>query len=141
MPRPGGRPTRAVNACTAGIASARIAAAIAVPSRIRALTKTPWPRPSSRLSARSAVDVRGSLQLPETVGAAEDHEVVARPHRRLGRRVEIHMAVGAPDPDDHHAVLLPQAGVEPAPPAERRRLAAVTLVHPAAGVSRRGPNL
>src|SRR6266568_505928 len=63
IPSPGGRPARAVNACTAGTASARISAAIAVPSIIlaggfapplpptRSLAGAPGPAPLAWLTS------------------------------------------------------------------------------------------
>ena len=51
-PRPGGRPARAVNACTSGRTDSRICAAIARPSRRRALTVRPAPAGPRRLRAR-----------------------------------------------------------------------------------------
>src|SRR5689334_704358 len=109
MPSPGGRPARAVNACTAGIAPARIAVPIAVPSSSRALTLS---RPAAGRQ----------FERLEAVDAAEDDEVVSRANRRLGLGVEFHASVGAADADDDDAEALTQPGVEQALAGQRRSI-------------------
>ena len=51
----------------------------------------------------------------EALRPAEDDEVVAACIAGLGLRVEIHLAVGAADADDHDAEALPQARRDQAP--------------------------
>src|SRR5436190_18653003 len=108
MPSPGARPARAVNACTPGTADARISAPIAAPSISLAVMRRP------------AAHAGRLFEPAQALAAAEDDEVVARVHLRLGLRVEIHLAVGAADADDDDAEALAQAGGDQAAAVERR---------------------
>src|SRR5262245_30032168 len=109
MPRPGGRPALAVNAATAGMTSARIWLATAVPSRTLAVMKG------------SYGGGRGfRLQPLQRVGRTEDDQLVARADRGFGLRVDIHPPVLALDADDDHAVALAQVCVQDRRIGERR---------------------
>src|SRR5438874_1347450 len=58
MPRPGGRPARAVNAATEGAASSRIACATAAPSSTRAAIRSSS-RPRRSRASSASPDARG----------------------------------------------------------------------------------
>src|SRR5215207_3467506 len=116
MPRPGGRPVRAVNACTPGTAAARISAPIAAPSI------------SLAAMHRTRARFRGLFELFEALGAPEHDEIVARVHLGFRLGIEGHLAVGAPDADDDHPEALAQAGGDQAAARERRLLGDVDLL-------------
>src|SRR5436309_455953 len=90
MPRPGGRPARAVNASTAGRTSLRICWATAAPSRSRA-----------GMLWRSL-----GLELLERFGTAQHHELVACANGGVRRRVEFHAQILPLDADDYDAEAL-----------------------------------
>ena len=68
----------------------------------------------------SSAPVAVSSSSLETSAAAEDDEIVAGMHGRLGIGVEVHAAVGPADPDDDHAKSLTDASVHERPAVERR---------------------
>src|SRR3954468_8697674 len=108
MARPGGRPARAVKACTSGSTDSRMAAAIARPSRRRALIRSPH-------HGRMAGDRFEVTQIPRL---SEHDEIIADMHDALGRRVELHRSRGSLDPDDHDSEPLAEVCFDDAAPGQ-----------------------
>src|SRR3989304_4360689 len=107
MPSPGGRPAVRVNAATAGTSSSRMAAAMAVPSMMRALMGASDPGTTPAVPGAGG---RGRRP-PRVVRGPQHDEMVAGVHDRLRRRVELHVAVGPLDGHDDDAKPLAEVGV------------------------------
>ena len=88
--------------------------------------------------SRSAAPLSSVL---EASVSAEHDQVVPRLDRRFGLRVEVHLAVGAADADDHDAEALPQPRVDQAASRERRVSATCTCSRFSPCCSERGRQL
>ena len=69
------------------------------------------------------------LQLAQVLRSAEHDQVISCLHGHVGRRVELHAAVGALDADHHDAEALAQVGLDDRPAGERRAGGDPHLLH------------